>query len=303
MLQTSFSLKYLHLLFVIALLTVTVTHAQEATPQGDAAISFDNAIVTEITTEGVIVNGLTILIAPGILDDDDDAIEVGTVLDVDGVLRSDGTVVAVTIDILDDDDDMTATPTANVTATDTSTPTMTPLPGTPDTTPTADPTPPAPTMTSTVSDDDDGGVIIVVEGPVQQINVNVITIYNLDIVLERDAPALTVIRIGDIVRIEGILPGSDDDDDDNRVDLSDTVIVAVNITFISVEVVIVDGLIWRDSGDCTDAPPALVIDGGGGIEWLLRCNRPQNNNGGNRDGGNGGGGGGGGGGGDNDDDD
>ncbi|MEO1669014.1 MAG: DUF5666 domain-containing protein [Chloroflexota bacterium] len=288
------------------LLIGSVIQAQDATPQTGASISFDDGVVTEITAEGVVVNGLTILIAPGILDDDTDPIEVGTVLDVDGVLRPDGTVVAVTIDVADDDDndddDISVTATADVIETATATPIETANTVTPDASGT-----PSATPTDTVSTDE---FIIVVEGPVQQINVNVITIYNLDIALERDAPALTVIRIGDVVRVEGVLPGDDDNDDDDgdgsQVDLPITVIIAVNITFISVEVIVVDGIIWRDSGDCTNAPPVAVQDAGGGTEWLIRCNQPQasgGNSGGGNSGGGSGGGGGGGGGGDNDDDD
>ncbi|MEL6271020.1 MAG: hypothetical protein AAFR22_14525, partial [Chloroflexota bacterium] len=73
-------------MIALMLLIGSVIQAQDATPQTGASISFDDGVVTEITAEGVVVNGLTILIAPGILDDDTDPIEVGTVLDVDGVL-------------------------------------------------------------------------------------------------------------------------------------------------------------------------------------------------------------------------
>lgn len=284
-------------MIALMLLIGSVILAQDATPQTGASISFDNGVVTEITAEGVVVNGLTILIAPGILDDDTAPIEVGTVLDVDGMLRPDGTVVAVAIDVADDDDndddDISVTATADVIETATATPTETANTATPDASGT-----PIATPTDTVSTDE---FIIVVEGPVQQINVNVITIYNLDIALERDAPALTVIRIGDVVRVEGVLPGDDDDDGDgSQVNLPTTVIIAVNITFISVDVIVVDGIIWRDSGDCTNAPSVAVQDAGGGTEWLIRCNRPQASGGGNSGGGSRSGGGGGGG---NDDDD
>jgi hypothetical protein len=274
--------RVLFVMVALMLLMSSVIQAQEATPQSGASISFDDGVVTEITAEGVVVNGLTILIAPGILDDDAEPIVVGTVLDVDGVLRPDGTVVAVSIDLDDDDDDSTPTPSLTPSVDVTATPTA--LDATPEVTP-----------TEPANDDD---FIIVIEGPVQQLNVNVITIYNVNITIERDAPALTVIQIGDVVRVEGILPhGDDDDDDDNRFELPNTVILAVNITFISVEVIIVDGLIWRDSGDCSNAPPVIIQERGGGTEWLIRCNQRQDNNNGNRGGGRNGGGG------DNDDDD
>ena len=140
-----------------------------------------------------------------------------------------------------------------------------------------------------VIDTGDDSVIIVIEGPVEAVNVNVITIYNINIVVEEDDPALTVIQIGDVLRITGalvtdddglILIGDDldDDDDDDDDDLDITiVIVAVNIVFVDVDVFILDGQVWRDAGNCGNAPPPWAPAHG----WRRRC-APQSGGGGSR---------------------
>jgi hypothetical protein len=125
-----------------------------------------------------------------------------------------------------------------------------------------------------VIDTGDDSVIIVVEGPVQAINVNVITIYDIDIVVEEDDPSLTVIQIGDVLRITGelvtdgdelVLIGDNlDSDDDFNLTI---VIIAVNIIFVDVDVFILDGQVWRDAGNCQNPPPAWAPAHG----WRRRC--------------------------------
>ncbi|MBI5667041.1 MAG: hypothetical protein HZC41_03465 [Chloroflexi bacterium] len=133
-------------------------------------------------------------------------------------------------------------------------PTATPTPtGTP---PTATPTP---TGTLTPEATDDGlPVIIVVEGPVKEININIITIYNIKIEVDVNDPILTVIRVGDYIRVEG-----------NVVSTGATiVIVAINIIIVDTDVVIVDGgLVWRDDGGCGNPPPPWAPANG----WRRRC--------------------------------
>jgi hypothetical protein len=92
-----------------------------------------------------------------------------------------------------------ATPTATATLTASSTPTATPtgtLSATPTGTLSATPTG-TPTATPGLP------VTIIIEGPVQAINVNVITIFDIDVELEVDHPILNIIDIGDIVFVEG----------------------------------------------------------------------------------------------------
>jgi hypothetical protein len=45
--------------------------------------------------------------------------------------------------------------------------------------------------------------IIVIEGPVAAININIITIYNFQVMVAADNPILTVVKIGDVVHVEG----------------------------------------------------------------------------------------------------
>jgi hypothetical protein len=54
----------------------------------------------------------------------------------------------------------------------------------------------------------DEDAIIVIEGPVQNINVNIITIYNFNINVAPQNPVLNLIQIGDVVRVEGIPTGT-----------------------------------------------------------------------------------------------
>src|SRR5690606_117955 len=104
-----------------------------------------------------------------------------------------------------------------------------------ETTPDAEMTP-----ESTADPDYDSDVTIVIEGPVERININIITIYGLDIELDEDDPLLTVIQIGDVIRIEG----------DYGVGNNTTIIiVAINIIFINIDVYVLDGDVWRDGGN------------------------------------------------------
>ena len=77
------------------------------------------------------------------------------------------------------------------------------------------------------SDTNNVPVTIVVEGPVEAINVNVITIFNMDIEVEPTAPILKEIHIGDHIRVEG----------NPRTRGNTIIIVAVNITIVNVIVV------------------------------------------------------------------
>jgi hypothetical protein len=179
----------------------------------------------------------------------------------------------------------------NMTATPTLTPTITPTPdGSPTATPTLTTTPsgtltPTPQGTLTVTPTPGGGTIIVIEGPVQAININIITIYNINIQLDDDDPNLQIIQIGDIVRVEG-----------NSQNQNGTIIIiAITVVIINVEINVDTGDVWRDHGRCDNPPPPWAPAHG----WRRRCENPGGGNGG----GNGNGNGGGNGGGNSDDDD
>jgi hypothetical protein len=107
-------------------------------------------------------------------------------------------------------------------------------------------------------------ITIVIEGPVQAININIITIYNINIQLDPNDPNLQLIQIGDIVHIDG-----------NTQELNGTIIiVAINIIIINVDVDPGTGEIWRDNGNCSNPPPPWAPAHG----WHRRCGDINNDN-------------------------
>jgi len=144
-------------------------------------------------------------------------------------------------------------------ATPTATPTFTPTPtpqGTP--APTATPTL-TPTPGGTVTP---GGlpITIIIEGPVQAINVNIITIYDIDIIVGEDDPILNIIQIGDILHVEG-----------DTQELNGTIIIiAVTVVIINVDINVDTGEFWRDEGNCSNPPPPWAPAQG----WRRRCGDP-----------------------------
>ncbi len=67
-------------------------------------------------------------------------------------------------------------------------------------------------------------ITIVIEGPVQAININIITIYGINIEVEPDNPILTQIQIGDVIRVEGT----------STLQGNTVIIVAINIVIINI---------------------------------------------------------------------
>jgi hypothetical protein len=83
--------------------------------------------------------------------------------------------------------------------------------------------------TITAENDDDDGPIIVIEGPIEEIDVNIITIFDIDIEVDVNDPILRNIRIGDVIRVEGDMTG----------DGTTIVIVAVTIVIVDIDIVVV----------------------------------------------------------------
>jgi hypothetical protein len=164
------------------------------------------------------------------------------------------------------------TPTATVTGTLTSTP----LPSTATASATLDPSvtvtptlvvtgtttaPASPTAQGTVTvTSTPAGDVIIIEGPVTNININIITIYNFTIVVAPDDPILTTINIGDIIRVEGAL-----DDDDGQIVI--IAITIINITIINLPPDQGGSGEWTDDGSCANAPPPWAPAHG----WRRRC--------------------------------
>jgi hypothetical protein len=153
----------------------------------------------------------------------------------------------------------TPTPTASATVTTTPSPSAT---GTATYTETS--LPPTSTPTSTPLP-----VTVVVEGPVQAISGNIVTVYDTEIEVNLSDVGLPVIHVGDFVRVEG----------DLSTEGSVIVVIAVRITVETGDLNVgPDGEIWRDTGDCSNPPPPWAPAHG----WRARCEGapPPGNSGG-----------------------
>lgn len=115
-------------------------------------------------------------------------------------------------------------------------------------------------------DDGDVDITIVIEGPVESIELHVITIYNFTIELPENDPRITVIQIGDRLRIKGHHRWHRH----HLHDLQGTlVIVAIMFDFTDIDVILVDGQIWRDSITCAVVPPDWAYSLA--VHWQSRC--------------------------------
>jgi hypothetical protein len=97
--------------------------------------------------------------------------------------------------------------------------------------------------------------VIVIEGPVEEIDGREIEIYNRRIVLDDDDPRRRVIEVGDVIRIEGELQ-------------DDTSIRVITLVFVDIVVLVRGGDVWRGD-DCRNPPPGWAQSQAG--EWIRRC--------------------------------
>ncbi len=107
--------------------------------------------------------------------------------------------------------------------------------------------------------------VIVIEGPVDSIDGNIITIFGVTIEINPDDPLLGTIEVGDVIHVEG--------------NNGTTVITATTITYVDVEVNVnsSSGEVWRDDGSCAHPPPDWAPANG----WRRRCQGQTNTNSGN----------------------
>ena len=84
----------------------------------------------------------------------------------------------------------------------------------------------------------DGDPLIVIEGPVESITINTITIFDIDIEVDPADPILTEIRIGDTIRIEG----------SSSFDGGTIIIIAVNITIIETTIIVINNPVFVAPG-------------------------------------------------------
>jgi hypothetical protein len=176
--------KRLHLSILLMPLLIAVTifgaarmlvlAQDDETSEVEASIELTGAI-TSLSTTQITVSGLPIDISTVSYSG---SISTGTVVTVTGYVNEEGIIVAMTLTVVG-----RAPPTPEAT--------LPPLP--------------TPDLTATPDDPD---TVIVIEGPVQNILVNVITIYNIDITVAPENPVLTLIQIGDVIRVEGDVDSS-----------------------------------------------------------------------------------------------
>ena len=137
----------------------------------------------------------------------------------------------------------TATPSPTITAM----PTQTATPVSPD----------DPTLTPTLE------VNLVIEGPVQAINGNVVVIYGINVELDADDPILDIIKIGDYLRVAGnIATLWNDSATDAAVETE-----LSNHSNSSDAITNEEQNIWIDNGNCDNPPPDWAPANG----WRARC--------------------------------
>jgi hypothetical protein len=127
------------------------------------------ATVNSIDGSIIVVGGLPVDITTASIDAD---LTIGVVVTVSGVINEEGIIIAEVILFIGD-----PTPTPEATEA------------------------PQPEATSTPIPPEN---VIIIEGPVENINVNIISIYNISITVAPDNPVLNLVRIGDIIRVEGV---------------------------------------------------------------------------------------------------
>ena len=196
-----------------------MTYGQEST---NSSIDFTGTVQT-VDADIIVVSGLQVDIS-GLGDEFVTQIQVGTRVTVSGNIQN-AVVTATTIVIINFPEPE---------ATDEPSPETTPEPEvTPDVEATAE-------VTAEPTDDND---IIIIEGPVDSISINVITIFGIEIEVDPDDPILTQIEIGEIIRIEGIG------------DFKDGVLVIVSVNITVVNIVIITGGSSDGSGTGGNPPP------------------------------------------------
>lgn len=195
-----------HLLFWISLFFVLVV-GMPTLAQGDS-FTFEG-VVTEVTDDTVIVGGVVVDVSNAVLPIG--GINPDMTVRVVGV--ADGQLVRANVIVI-----IIAPPIA-------ATPTPIDVPDDPPVEITEEP--PQPTSPIVIIGD---APIIVIEGPVQAINITSIVIFDIEIQVDPADEILTQIRIGDTIRVEG----------QSSIENNIIIIVAINITIIETTVIIIN---------------------------------------------------------------
>jgi hypothetical protein len=112
---------------------------------------------------------------------------------------------------------------------------------------------------SPISEIDEVLSIVEIEGPIESIQANIITIYSFEIELPENDPRITVIQVGDILHVRG----------HHSHDRGALVIVALVFDFVDIDVIVFEGQVWRDTLSCALAPPAWADTLA--VHWHGRC--------------------------------
>ncbi|MEM9952756.1 MAG: hypothetical protein AAF846_14205 [Chloroflexota bacterium] len=188
----------------------------------DNSVTFEGEI-SEVTETSIVVGGVAVDISTAVLPVD--GVTVGMTVQVIGI--ADGQTIQATLIVIISIGDASVVTPSPVSETATAMPTdANPAPtttATVDPAPTGTTTPQAPIVV-------DGEPLIVIEGPVQAINITSITIFDIDIEVDPADEILTQIRIGDTIRVAG----------QSSFENNTVVIVAVNITVIQTTVIVVN---------------------------------------------------------------
>jgi hypothetical protein len=110
-------------------------------------------------------------------------------------------------------------------------------------------------------------VTIIIEGPIQAIDGNTITIFDLKVLLSSDDPVLAQIRVGDVLRIEGNFAGGNQIITALQVTLVPNVSNGASSGSAETNVNPSSGEVWIDSGNCNNPPPPWAPAHG----WRQRC--------------------------------
>lgn len=210
---------------ILVLLMVAILPGDNSVRAQDDAIEFPGEIMS-VDGNIIVVGGIAVDVSDALLPLD--SLTVGMTVQIIGTRQ--GQTVSATIVVITDFGDP-ATPEATEVPDDmpeaTAEPTVTPE------------TTEEPDTPVTTEEPDDGSVVInnnisiesyiVIEGPVEAISVDFITIFDIDIKVDPSDPVLTQIRIGDTIRVEG-------ESDFNN---GTIVIVAVNITIVQTTIIVI----------------------------------------------------------------
>ncbi|MEQ8674130.1 MAG: hypothetical protein RLP44_09085 [Aggregatilineales bacterium] len=109
-------------------------------------------------------------------------------------------------------------------------------------------------------------ITLIIEGAVQEIVGNILIIYDFEIEVDPNDPILTIIQVGDVIRIDGTMEIITNTEDirSSIIRITPTIIVSVGDT---VQINADTGEVWRDDNSCNNPPPAWAPANG----WRARC--------------------------------